>query len=49
MFKYAARDRIVHTLMQGSVQEAATALTLLPRLPSGDYPDDVAVIVAERA
>jgi serine/threonine protein phosphatase PrpC len=45
LFKYATAERICALAAQGSIVEAADALVHCVRLPSGSYPDDVAVVI----
>jgi hypothetical protein len=47
LFKHVA-VRPITASVTGSVTEVADRLVSLPRLPSGGYPDDVAVVVARR-
>ena len=45
LFKYATAERICSLAMWGSVAEAADALANCVRLPSGEFQDDVAVLI----
>jgi serine/threonine protein phosphatase PrpC len=45
LFKYASPDRVVAAVRGCSTSEAAEHLVSFVRLPSGAYPDDVAVVV----
>ena len=45
LLKYAAIQQIWNCVKHTEVSQAARALAELPRLPSGGYPDDVAVAV----
>jgi serine/threonine protein phosphatase PrpC len=47
LINYARRDAIISAANGGDLQVSAKLLVDLPRLASGDYPDDVSVILAE--
>lgn len=47
LFNYAAPSEIASKVALKSIDEAARSLAELPRLPSGVFPDDVAILLAE--
>jgi len=46
LLKYASRERIATTIWETNNEKCASALIEIVRLPSGELPDDVTVIVA---
>jgi len=48
LFRHAPAKRIVEIMRAERISGVADQLVALPRLPSGELPDDVAVLVAER-
>ena len=48
LFKHAAPQRIAAACGNGDAAELAHRLVELPRLPSGSYPDDVALVVVTK-
>lgn len=45
LFKYALADQVQSTLTTGDVAAAAARLAELPRMPTGQLPDDVGLVV----
>lgn len=47
LFKHTAPERIAASCIQGNAAAVAQRLVTLPMLPSGTYPDDVALVVVD--